>query len=394
MSTPDRRREAGFSLVEVLLATAITVTLTASVLTVIGPSQTVAETEPEFVDLQQRLRVGVDLIRHDLLMAGAGADGGAHSGGLVRFFAPILPARRGASAAYDDGPGAFRPGAVTVMYIPSTALQTTVRTTLADASHVEVRQDSGCPLGDPACGFRPGSDVVVFDDTGAADTFVVSGIEAAGALVMQPTQRGGLTRVYAAGAKIAKMVRHSYFLDVSAMQLLRYDGSASAAAVLENVVGLDFEYYGESQPPALRHPGIDRAVTYGPSPPAAEVVQPPWPAGENCTWQTRAGEHVPRLAALGAVGAGLVRLKDAQLTDGPWCPDALSDNRYDADLFRIRKVRVTIRLQTGNARLRAALGGSRSGLFLNPGTAESAARTVPDQSIVFDVAPRNMNLDK
>jgi hypothetical protein len=107
-----------------------------------------------------------------------------------------------------------------------------------------------------------------------------------------------------------------------------------------------------------------------------------------------AGKPVPRLAALGASGPGLARLTDAQLTDGPWCPDALSENRYDADLFRIRKVRVAIRLQTGNPRLRAVLGGARSALFANPGTATSAVRTVPDQSIVFDVAPRNMNVDR
>src|SRR5262245_15763593 len=100
-------RDSGFSLLEVLLATAITATLTAAVLVVITPSQGIAETQPEFADLQQRLRVGVDAIRHDLLMAGAGADAGAHRGSFAQFFAPILPSRRGASAAYDDGPGTF-----------------------------------------------------------------------------------------------------------------------------------------------------------------------------------------------------------------------------------------------------------------------------------------------
>jgi type II secretory pathway pseudopilin PulG len=394
VSATARWHEAGFSLIEALLAMAITVTLTASVLTVLAPSQTVAETQPEFTDLQQRLRVGVDLLRHDLLMAGAGPDSGPASGSLVRFFAPILPSRRGASPAYDDGPGAFRPGALSVMYIPSTAPQTTVRTTLTDASRVEIRQDSSCPLGDPACGFRPGTDAVVFDDTGAADMFVVTGADLAGALFTQLAQRGGLTRLYTAGSRIAAIVRHSYFRDASTMQLLRYDGSALASVVLENVVGFDIEYYAEPQAPVLRHPGVDRTVTYGPSPPQPDVVQPPWPAGENCMWQMSAGEPVPRLAALGATGTGLVRLTDTQLTDGPWCPDVLSENRYDADLFRIRKVRVAIRLQTGNPRLRAALGSARSALFANPGTAPNAARTVPDQSIVFDVAPRNMNVDR
>ena len=106
------------------------------------------------------------------------------------------------------------------------------------------------------------------------------------------------------------------------------------------------------------------------------------------------GEQAPRLALLGPFGQGLVRLTAAELTDGPWCPDAASDNRYDADLFRIRTVRVAIRLQTGNAWLRASLASGRGALFANPGTARNAARMVPDQSIRFDVTPRNMNLGR
>jgi hypothetical protein len=54
-------------------------------------------------------------------------------------------------------------------------------------------------------------------------------------------------------------------------------------------------------------------------------------------------------------------------------------------------VGVRIRLQTGNALLRASLASGRVALFANPGTAMNAARMVPDQSIQFDVSPRNMN---
>jgi hypothetical protein len=43
--------------------------------------------------------------------------------------------------------------------------------------------------------------------------------------------------------------------------------------------------------------------------------------------------------------------------------------------------------------LRGPAGGSEA-LFVNPGTAKSAALTVADQSISFDVSPRNMNLGR
>ena len=387
-------RQAGFSLVELLVATTVTVTVMAGVFAVVGPSQGIAETQPEFADIEQRLRVGVDTLRHDLLMAGAGVYSGAGGGSLAGYFAPILPFRRGASAAYDDVAGVFRTNAVTIVYVPSTASQTTLRAPMFDPSRVEINADSGCPLNDPPCGFDPGATAAVFDGTGAFDLFDVTGVDASGALALQPMQRGGLAAPYAAGSRIAAVVRHTYFLDAGNRQLLRYDGLASASVVLENVVELVFEYFGDPDPPAFLDAGRDQSVTYGPPPPAPEAVQGSWPPGENCTWQIAGGGQVPRLASLAAAGSGLVTLTAAQLTDGPWCPDAASQNRYDADLLRIRSVRVGIRLQTGNARLRASPGSGRGGFFANPGTAMNPARTVPDHSIGFDVSPRNMNLGR
>lgn len=392
--TPVWRRQSGFSLLEALIATTITVTVTTGVFVVVGSSQGIADTQPAFADMQQRLRVGVDVLRHDLLMAGAGAYAGAGSGSLAARFAPILPFRRGASAAYDDGAGVFRANAVTIVYVPATASQTTLRSPLTDLSRADLNSDPGCPTGDLACGFKPGAAAVVYDGTGAFDVFGVTSVDAAGGLALQPMQQGGSAMPFDAGSKIVEVVRHSYFLDMADGQLMRYDGLSSAHVVLENVVGLEFEYFGEPAPPVFVRPGVDQSVTYGPPPPALDVRQAPWAPGENCVWQMVGGEQVPRLASLGPIGQGPVSLTAAQLTDGPWCPDAASGNRYDADLLRVRTVRTTIRLQTGNTWLRASLASGRGALFANPGTATNPSRTVPDQSIRFDVSPRNMNLGR
>jgi hypothetical protein len=131
-------------------------------------------------------------------------------------------------------------------------------------------------------------------------------------------------------------------------------------------------------------------VTYGPKPPAIGVAKGAWPAGENCTIMMQGGIQQPRLATL---GTGLAKLTAAQLTDGPWCPDAGNSNRFDADLFRVRKVRVTLRLQTGNASLRGNLTSGVDALWSVHGTA-TGNRMVPDQQIRFDVTPRNMNLGR
>ena len=116
---------AGFTLIEMLVATAIMLTLTAAVFTALNPSQGIFQSQSELSDMQQRLRVGVDTLTHDLMAAGAGAYLGSQPGGLVGFFAPILPARRGNLASIDDGPGAYRTNAVTLLYVPSTSAQTT-----------------------------------------------------------------------------------------------------------------------------------------------------------------------------------------------------------------------------------------------------------------------------
>lgn len=392
--TMNQRYQAGFSLLEALIATSITIVVTAGVFAVLGSSRGIGETQPEFADLQQRLRVGVDTLLGDLVMAGAGAYSGSTTGSLVGHFAPIVPFRRGSSAAYDDGPGVFRTDAVTIVYVPSTASQTTIRAPMTDATSVDVESESGCPVDDPPCGFKPGTSIIVYDGTGAFDAFSVVGADPSGTLALQHMLPGWLAKTYAVGTKVVEVVRHAYFLDPSSEQLMRYDGLSSAVVVLDNVVGLTFEYYGEPAPPAFLHAGRDRSVSYGPEPPALDTTQSPWPPGENCTWLADSGAQVPRLASLGAAGSGLVMLTSAQLTDGPWCPDAASENRYDADLLRVRTVRVTIRLQTGNALLRASLASGRSALFANTGTALHADRMVPDLAIRFDVSPRNMNLSR
>src|SRR5689334_14325387 len=96
---------------------------------------------------------------------------------------------------------------------------------------------------------------------------------------------------------------------------------------------------------------------------------------------------------LGSGGVGQVQLAQAILTDAPWCPGqdaATYPNRFDADLLRIRRIRVTLRVQAALS----ALGGPAGVLFMHGGTATSPERLVPDQEIQFSVTPRNMTLGR
>jgi hypothetical protein len=95
------------------------------------------------------------------------------------------------------------------------------------------------------------------------------------------------------------------------------------------------------------------------------------------------GAAVPRLPDLSANGVGLVEMAPALLADGPWCPDAASPNRFDADLLRVRRVRVSLRFEAAPAELRG-----RGSLFARPGTSASALALVPDAEAIVDVVPR------
>lgn len=178
--------------------------------------------------------------------------------------------------------------------------------------------------------------------------------------------------------------------DVEAYQLMAYAGGVSPdVPVVDNVVGLAFEYLGDPRPPTLIRPLTDPVgpwTSYGPRPPPDPV--PPYGAGENCAFVLDgSGESVSRLAVLEPSDVSLVPLTTEQLTDGPWCPDAAAPDRWDADLLRVRVVVVSLRVQAAAAALRGPAGV----LFARAGTSHVATRLVPDVEVRLRVAPRNLN---
>lgn len=109
---------------------------------------------------------------------------------------------------------------------------------------------------------------------------------------------------------------HTYYLksepSAGTGQLMRYDGDESDLPLMDHLVGLEFAYFDT-----------------GGAPLAPEMFQ-----------------------------------------DGPWFPDDGDINRFDTDLLKIRRVRVTLRVRPATQALRPML---------------------PDHTITFDVAPRNAN---
>lgn len=354
----------GVSLVELLVAMAITLLVTGAIVQLLNPSQAAAQVQPEAQDMQQRMRVAADMLFKDLAVAGAGPYVGAATGSLAQFLPAIVPRVLGANAP--DAAGAAFRDRITIVHIPGTASQTTTSAALPDpASPLTVAQAAGCPLAQPVCGFAPGDEAIVFDRVGSFDLFTVDSVVGNAA---QLDLRGqAMSRSYPSGVVVAKAESRSYYLDVATNELMAYEqGSAAPVPVVDNVVGLLFEYFGDPLPPTRPKPPLGIA---------------------NCLYDATGNYLGGEMATLSGDGS-LAPLPLSMFTDGPWCGGGT--NLYDADLLRIRRVRVTIRIQTPLAALR----GRDSRLFARPGGSREGQRYLPDLVATFGVAPRNLNLDR
>ncbi len=384
MSAPLFRNRTGFGVVELLISTTLMLLVMAAVFDAVHPAHGAFRAEPEAMDLQQRLRVATDTLSRELAAAGGGPHHGAPSGPLNDWFAAVLPFRQG--RRQPDAPETFRTDAITVLRVAPGAAQTTIAQPLsAYTGPVQVNLDAGCPVGDPVCGFKPGMDVLVFDDTGSYDTFSISSLQ--GFTVNLDHNMRDSSKVYAPNvSRIVEASSRTYFLKADAandmFRLEQYDGAGgSDVPVVDHVAALSFTYLADPQPPlALKAPTdpVGPWTTYGPKPPAS---------GDNCIFMPDAALPAPRLPVLNSGAPGLVQLAPAQLTDGPWCPGASDPNRYDADLLRVRSVKVAVRVEASSRSLRGPAGL----LFTRGGTASSARSFVPDLEVTLQVTPRNLN---
>ncbi|HMF93874.1 MAG TPA: hypothetical protein VKE96_06250 [Vicinamibacterales bacterium] len=305
-------------------------TVVGTVVAIVNPARSAFAAQSEAVDVQQRLRVGVEALMRELVAAGAGSPVGGQSGPLGDSIPPVMPFRRGASRS--DPPEMFRTDTITVVSVPATAAQTTLAADRAPgATTLTLMPTAGCPDRINVCGFAPGMTVLVYDAGGAFDIFVVDAVDDGASQVTVAPPESAFT--YSNGAVVVEARVRTYYLKEDPVsrssQLMQADGGAAPdAPLLDHVAALTFDYGGASAAP---------------------------------------------IAA-------------SELADGPWLPDATAASRWDADLRRIRSVGVTLRVEAAIAALRGPAGA----LFRNAGVATSVHAWVPDQEIRFVISPRNL----
>jgi hypothetical protein len=381
------------SLTEAVVAMGITVGIGSAALALVNAARVVATTQPEVADLQQRLRVGIDTVAGEVVAAGSGFDQASLAGPLLHILPPVAPYRRG--QVRDDALAGvwFRPDVISLLSVASAQAQAAVTAAVGVGGRLRVTLAPNCGDVVPVlvCGFSAGTRVLLAHPSGAHDLLTVETVAGA---VLELSYVGALWPGYGDGrAALAQVEASTFSLDRDAStgtpQVSRYDGFLTTHPAVDHVVGLSFEYFGVTEPPVVRDGDwLPRwqSVSYGPAPPRVIDDDPStaWGVGENCTFAVAGAAHVPRLTLLGAPGA-LVPLPAALLSDGPWCPDAVSPRRFDADLLRVRRVRIRLRAEAAWASLRGW-----GALVARPGTAAPGVTTTPDHEAVVDVAPRNV----
>lgn len=363
--------QAGYSLVEMMISMLIMVTVTGAIFSLVNPAQGTFRAQPEVADMQQRMRVGIDVLQKELLMAGAGTYQGATIGSLANFFSPVLPRRIGSTNP--DNYNVAADNRITITYVPNTYSQTTVKGPQPmppNSTELKVEDQANCPKHNQLCGFETGMQVLLFDNAGNFDFVTITKIQDDAGHLQHQGQ--GLSVGYEPGSSVTEVRTHTFWLDTSKNQLMEYDGFSTDTPLVDNVVGLTFEYFGDATPPTA----------------------PKATGKANCLYDA-AGNLTYNPAPLATGDGSLAPLPLDMFKDGPWCSDPgnITKNSYDADLLRVRKIRVTLRVQASSASMR---GTNPSGmtLFVNPGIASRPEEYLPDHEIRFEVSPRNLNLGR
>lgn len=215
--------DRGFSLVELLIATAVMTTTAGALLSLVMAGQSIARLQPEAADLQQRARVATQILATELARAGAGMDAGPWAGSLGARFAPVSPSAD---------------GGVTIWYVTAPIAQATLAGPLEpDAVGAAISVDPACAAS--ACGFTDAATVLIFDAAGCHDFARVEDA-ASSALTLRPAAR---TCAYALGAAVAQGEVRTYRVDTASRQLLRRDEATGLSVPLvDNVAAMTVEF--------------------------------------------------------------------------------------------------------------------------------------------------------
>ena len=345
----------GASIVELVIALAIALLVSALATRALVEAADAFAWQPAAGELTARARAVAQAITADLTAAGAGprvrtgAAGvvvGTDTARLSAWMPPILP--RLVALAGGDDDGIARTNRLSMLTIADSAPQAAVR-----------RQPPGwafvpgptCPALIDGCGLRPEMPLLLLEPRPGFHLTVAGAVDDSGLELLDVAATGD-------DAVVTAVEVVSYRFDAGRGELLRGRAGGRGLPVADHVTAFDVELWGDADPPD----------------------GPRWPAsgGDTCVIDA---DGAPRLPAWAPPASPAVRLDVARLSDGPWC--GVPPFRFDADLFRVRRVRVHVRLEAEAASAR----GRNPARVTRVGLATAASREVDDLDVVVEVTP-------
>ena len=370
--------ERGFSLVELLVAAMVSALVVGALLAVLAPARAAFEATPATIELQQRSRVGLELLASAVRSAGMRERGYPQVPLAGSFVPAVIPAIASAAANAFSDIEIFRPAVAGARGVVD-------RDQAGVGGAIALGSSHDCPHTPDVCGFVVGSTAAISDGQGRFDIFEVAAADAA-QMTLLPLQP--LSAPYGAGARVFEADAFRYWLAAQpdgSKSMIRTARTGAAQPVVDGVTSLSISLWGEAASPQIAWNGSDGVASYGPDPPAAAFHDAggAWPAGESCLMERDVVGPRSRLMPLGANGT-LVPLTLGLLNDGPWCAGGIVGT-YDADLIRLRRVDIEVRFEA----LAPGLRGPAGQLFSRPGSSLSPARWVQDSALAVSVSLRD-----
>jgi hypothetical protein len=370
-------RHRGMSVVELLVALAVAGAGLSTLALLTPPVLAAFAADPAAAELHQRGRVSMVALVDEIARAGAGfvaAPALAPGWGL-----PSLVPDQMRSGAWAVAP---RPSTLSVLAAARSAAHAALdQAAAAGDTRLVLRRPGYCAPLSPTCRFAAGDDVLLMDVHGR---FALATVQAAvPPLVLDLS--APLAEGWPAGTQVSVLAAHRYALrddpETGLRQLTRAVGTGPATAFVDFVQRFDVEWIVAAAAPAVRLAPDDseEGTTFGPAPPpAGQVGDAAWPAGENCAFSRDAVGRASARSAAPPAGPDGVAL--ASFGDGPWCPSPMAPTRWDADLTRVVGVRIRLELAVASAVLRPPMTA-----LAGPGIAQR--RQVPLLRLTAVIAP-------
>lgn len=232
------RRSHGFTVIELLIALAIVLSIAGLLAQVVEPARLAFERVPAELDLHQRGRTVIDVIAR--AVRSTDTDVAATTG--LGAFADLLPV---VALTDPDGAGG-RYSTLTVMAPVANAAQGTLEIDQAAPAAALTLATTACPDVKEVCGFHPGTTAVIMDDAGHYDVFIVASTLAASRTL---TADRAFSHVYPAGSAVIEIDRHTFALAVQgdgSYSLLRSTAAGAAQPVVDHIAELSFQTSGHS----------------------------------------------------------------------------------------------------------------------------------------------------